>query len=722
MIKKIEMGDKASFRDKTELITDKKINLIYGLNGTGKTTISNYLSDTTNKKYNNCSVIKENGERILVYNQRFIDENFYQSNVQKGIFTLSKENKEIEIKIKDLESQKLKIEGAINEKSLKKTDIDNEIERVTRNFEDIVWQIKGEYSGGDRLLDFCLEGVKSEKKKLANKLIEIEVPSDEISYDIESLKNESKIFKNSKTEFYSIQEKIKFDGGSVELNRIFLQPIIGNDNSEISSLINMLDNSDWVKQGLRYIPQNSHSLSKCPFCQNDTIDSDFIKKLNDYFDDKYKKSIEYINYLRKNYIEKKETIPNFSIDIPEFLTEEYKLRIQEKVLFLNNVISKNLSLIDEKLKYPSNIINLDETTEIVVQINDLIEQLNCSINELNEKISNKLATKEEIKKKFWNLMRLQYDSNISSYKKDISFFQKKLDGVKQEISKYRLEIDRVEKLIKDMQKRTVNISDSIENINKRLFDLGISDFSIKEYDKATYKLVRGESDEDIFRSLSEGEKMLISFLYFIELCHGKQSVEEINTKKIIVIDDPISSLSHIHVFNIGTLIKRIFFNSEKFEQVFVLTHSLYFFYELTILKQKDREEKQKLFRIVKLGNGSKILPMHYEEIQNDYQSYWSIIKNKDCPNALIANCMRNIIEYFFNFTEKYDLNNLFQEVLKEEKYQPFYRYINRESHSIGQNIFDYKEFDYDIFFEAFKLVFEQTGYIKHFNKMIKKIK
>jgi len=94
--------------------------------------------------------------------------------------------------------------------------------------------------------------------------------------------------------------------------------------------------------------------------------------------------------------------------------------------------------------------------------------------------------------------------------------------------------------------------------------------------------------------------------------------------------------------------------------------------------------------------------------------------NDNQPPALIANCMRNIIEYFFNFIEKKDLNNIFQKPeLKANKYQAFYRYINRESHSSGQNIFDLKEFNYDDFKEAFALVFELSNYKEHYEQMIK---
>ena len=82
--------------------------------------------------------------------------------------------------------------------------------------------------------------------------------------------------------------------------------------------------------------------------------------------------------------------------------------------------------------------------------------------------------------------------------------------------------------------------------------------------------------------------------------------------------------------------------------------------------------------------------------------------------------MRNIIEYFFNFVEKRDLNNVFlKPELQETRFQAFNRYISRESHSLGQNIFDYKEFDYTDFKDALALVFKVSGYEDHYKKMIK---
>ena len=51
MIRKISMNLVSSFKNPAILETDKKVNLIYGLNGTGKSTISDYLYDRSNSKF-----------------------------------------------------------------------------------------------------------------------------------------------------------------------------------------------------------------------------------------------------------------------------------------------------------------------------------------------------------------------------------------------------------------------------------------------------------------------------------------------------------------------------------------------------------------------------------------------------------------------------------------------------------------------------------------------
>ena len=95
MINIITIKGPASYKEKAVLETQQNVNLIYGLNGAGKSTFSEFLRNYRDEKYNECSIepkINDEEEEILVYNEHYVDEVFYESSKQKGIFSLSKEN------------------------------------------------------------------------------------------------------------------------------------------------------------------------------------------------------------------------------------------------------------------------------------------------------------------------------------------------------------------------------------------------------------------------------------------------------------------------------------------------------------------------------------------------------------------------------------------------------------------------------------------------------
>lgn len=398
------------------------------------------------------------------------------------------------------------------------------------------------------------------------------------------------------------------------------------------------------------------------------------------------------------------------------ISKQWELAVEE----IKSIYRENTLQIESKLKSPSTPITLKSCNSTITRLNDTVSQINVLIDKHNSKLLNKASSLNEIKKRFWELMRWEYDQTISTYKSESAVNQKEESEIILDQNTKIKEIATCKQSISNLRKQTVNIEEAIENINNSLLDIGIVGFSVVKHGDNLYKIARSDMNSEVFHSLSEGEKTVISFLYFIELCKGEKTAASSPNKKVVVIDDPISSLSHLYIFNIGQLIKKTFFNSSLYEQVVVLTHSLYFFYELTHTNKTKRDETQNLYRIIKNSDGSSILSMKYEEIQNDYQTYWAMIKDSSTPPALVANCMRNIVEYFFSFVQKKDFNNVFQKpALSADKFKTFYRYMNRESHSLGQNIFDIKEFNHEIFKDGLKLIFEECGYGEHYKAMTK---
>ena len=721
MISKIVLKGVASYKKEAILQTDKKVNLLYGLNGTGKSTFSEFLYNQKETRFSQCQVegLGEN-DSVLVYNTKFVEDTFYEPEGIHGIFTLSKENADAKkiiddasAEIKKLDEQKRKI----NEKGLKE---EKKYSCDVEEYKKQIWKIKTEYSGGDRVLEFCLDGLKSNKDTLFQYLVSIEKTEPVGEYTVDDLKREAQQIQGD-VQSRQFLSKLLIDVANIEQSELLSKEIVGNKNSSVSALIEELGNSDWVNTGLKYVHIDG-DIGLCPFCQQQTISQSFIKQISAYFDESYNHDKLTLDQMVHQYEDVVKGAVDYLIKIKEdeFLVSK-KSALEALILSLQSTAGQNLALLKDKVKTPSIKISMQSISGIVDNINAIIVQANNEISLFNQRISDIKGAKRNIKDKFWKLMRETYNSVIELYWANEKKNEQEKMQLQKELQAVQSSINSNMVLIEENRKKTVNIDEAVDNIKNGLSDIGITDFTIEKYseEEALYKLKRGDSEDNVFKTLSEGEKMVISFLYFIELCKGESAAEKSTNKKIIVIDDPISSLSHIYVFNVGRLIHNEFLRTNKYDQIFILTHSLYFFYELTNINHKERKETQKLMRICKNTESSYFEDMKYEDIQNDYQAYWHIIKDEKQAPALIANCMRNVMEYFFNFVEKQDFAQVFQRPeLQETSYMAFNRYMNRESHSKGQNIFDIKEFDYGSFREAFKKVFEIEGYIEHYNKMI----
>jgi len=726
MISKISIKNIASYGETPAVLeTDKKINLVYGLNGTGKTTLSNYLQDKDNACFSCCSISGLSNEKVLVYNQKFVTDNFYQD-TQRGIFSLKSENKAAKEKI-DIATQEInKLKNQIKNDELKtgsQFDLEKKQEDINilqTSSEEKTWKIKNDYYGGDRILEFCLDGKMGSKKSLFDYISAVQKPANKPEKSTEDLKKEAEATQGENAKAYdeNLVKKSDFDFWKIETQEIFKEVIIGNENSQVAGLINKLNISDWVKKGKEFLNEPEEENETCPFCQQKTITKELHKEIQNYFDETYQNKITSLENFDKEYWKEYQAVKNLEAELLkiDFVKNKEK---DFKLLFKNFIdkVSGNWSKISNKIKSPNIIIDLESSILEQNALNDFLDTIVEEIKAHNEKIKNKQKTKKQIIQEFWEIMRWDYDQTIENHTIQNAKLEKEKSDIETKISEFNIKIDGQKKIIQDEQKEMVNIQDAIDAINSELIFFGLDGFSIVPAGEKSYKLKRPNEDIAKFETLSEGEKTVISFLYFLELCKGKENDDEVVTEKIVVIDDPISSLSHMYVFNVAQLIRKNFFNDD-YKQVFILTHNLYFFHEL-LHKQKDTNAK--LFRLCR-SNFSQLSVMNRKDIQNEYQSYWQILKDYDegkATEVILANAMRNILERFFGFIEKNDFNELTKELEKEEKNNFFIRYINKESHSDPINISDSKEINPEIFKEAFKKIFKDSGYEAHYNQMIK---
>ena len=730
MITRVSIKKVGSYGETPAILeTAKKINLIYGLNGAGKTTFSNYLQNRESTSFSDCSISGISNEKILVYNQKFVEQNFYQD-TQKGIFSLKSENKEAKEKI-DLATETIeKLNKEIkNTESMTGFQFDlekkqEEIETLQINSEEKIWKIKNAYYGGDRILEFCLEGKIASKKSLFEHISKVQKPIIKPPKTIENLKAEAEATQGENPNIYdeSLVKRIDFSFWKIEGEEIFKEVIIGNENSQVAELISKLNISDWVKEGKSFLHKPGEKNETCPFCQQKTISKDFHDEIQNYFDDAYQSRITSLENLESKYWNEYQKIKDLESELLKIDFIKSK-ETDFKLLFKNFIdkISNNWSKIRNKIKSPNVIFDLESSILDQKVLNEFLNTIVGEIKTHNEKVENKQATRNQIISDFWEIMRWEYDQTIENYVSQSNKLQIEKSAIEAKISDLNSQLLVQRTIIQNEQKEMVNIQDAIDAINCELIYFGLDGFSIVPAGEKSYKLKRPSEDIAKFETLSEGEKTVISFLYFLELCKGKAEDNEVVTEKIIIIDDPISSLSHMYVFNVAQLIKKNFFNDD-YKQIFILTHNLYLFHELIKYTERKKEaEKSKLFRITKNQNKeSLIFEMNTDEIMNDYQSYWKILKDHDknmVSDSILANSMRNILEYFFGFidNDKYEKSI---EKLTDGRYSYFLRYINRESHFDRVNISDTKEIDPLIFKDAFKKIFTDSGHEDHYNRMM----
>ncbi len=141
---------------------------------------------------------------------------------------------------------------------------------------------------------------------------------------------------------------------------------------------------------------------------------------------------------------------------------------------------------------------------------------------------------------------------------------------------------------------TVETETAKDSINLMLRDSGMQGFSLQPKSGVAHVYEVRRPDGTIADNLSEGEKNFIAFLYFYHLVYGSESADGETRDKIVVIDDPVSSMDSGYLFIVSTLVRQMIeicrnnadnrnrtVEGNFIKQIFILTHNAYFHREVT---------------------------------------------------------------------------------------------------------------------------------------------
>lgn len=731
MIKNISIKNIASYDNVGMQLNElKKINFLYGANGSGKTTISNFIADQINQEYKNCSLEWAHEQKLndLVYNKRFRENNFGKGKIE-GVFTLGEATKEdiILIEEKQNELKILKDDGIQKKAVLKQQeDIKSDEENT---FKESSWV--NIYKKYESEFKEAFQG-SLQKESFKSKLLSEFEKNTSLLQTFDELKEKAKTIFGKTPESIQlikiVESKRIID---IESEEIWSDKIIGKSDVDVSRLIQKLNINDWVNQGRSYIQTDDI----CPFCQQQTITEDFKKQLENYFDESYTESIKKITSFNDVYNRLSLNIINelIQIETNEKSNSETKLDIDKFSAYLKTLLSQintNKVLSDDKLKEPSRSIKLTSTKEQLESIEKLVVNANLDINKHNDIVVNYKTERNNLVQSIWKYVIEDKKVDIEKYKNKIKGLEKGVLALKKDVEDKRKAYVALNNEIKELTKNVTSIQPTVDEINKTLQYYGFDNFEIvpSESNENHYQIKR-EDGALAESTLSEGEITFITFLYFLQLAKGSTDKETISEERILVIDDPVSSLDSNVLFVVSTLIKEIIKDIKKdignIRQLFLLTHNVYFHKEVSFIDGRKNENKDTKYWILRKNNKvSSVQSFNMKNpIQTSYELLWNEIKNKDHNSCVtIQNTMRRIIENYFKMLGGYKDDDLIQKFTSKEEQEIFRSlvcWINDGSHSISDDLFIEEQSEtINKYLKVFKDIFILTKHKGHYDMMM----
>lgn len=733
MIDNIIIKNVATFDNDGIAITNtKKINFVYGSNGSGKTTISNYLMDSNSLRYHDCSFTWNDGNpiKIQVYNKEFREKNFGKGSIP-GVFTLGETTKD---KIEKIENCQTNLDLKKVDITKKKATIETQtLERDGQNniLKEYIWN--NIFKKNESIFKEAFTGFQK-SQKFMEMLLETMQKENLSGLTREEIEEKSKtIFGVPPTNINKFSV-FKFDDIiELEANEIWNRKIIGKQDVKIAKLIQKLGITDWVSEGRNYVHDRI-----CPFCQKETITEELEHQIEEFFDQEYENDILVLNKKKIEYVNATKDI---SAKMHSLLinTENNSMIENEKcndaIRKISDSFSINIGQIDLKIKEPSKIIELRSTADDLRDLIKIIEKANIKIEKNNEIVKNYVSEKKNTIEEIWKLLVRENKEQLNEKHNKIVGLNKGINALENQKKELEEEKKRLQNELSEITKNMTSVQPSIDEMNRILKSYGYNNFEILPADSKNYYKIQREDGNNAEPTLSEGEVTFITFLYFLQLAKGSIEERDVKHERVLVIDDPISSLDSNILFVISSLIKEICKcircnrkASKEYthiKQLIVLTHNVYFHKEVSFIDGRATDDNSTNFWILRKADNKSSIE-NYEKnnpIQSSYELLWQELKNASSSSGItIQNIMRRIIENYFKILGKYGDDELilkFKEKEEQEVCRSLLCWINDGSHCMNDDLFIESQDDVKgRYLYVFKRIFEETDQTAHYNMMM----
>ena len=721
-----------------------KFNIIYGLNGSGKTTISRILRDLELCRITEegtIDLLAEDPEipqtrifrippPIRVFNQDFITDNVFPVNGGDvpPIFILGKENIEKERRLDSLKSGMNVLEESLEKMKKQRNTFDYDLNQHSTNNARSIKIRLGEH--GNSYSNYSKTNYKQRMQRMISEndhtdhiLADAKQTALNLQCSVSKKKPISKI-KYNEPDFTSLKEQAV----AILSTSVISQVITSlKDDSEIST---------WVYDGLDL--HKKKDSTNCLFC-NQPIPEQRISAIEHHFNDSYKNFYTSIKTLEDEINLVLACVSELKMpDLARFYEqyeEEYNTVLSEVERYRNNAcvyLDSLISILSEKKKMLFDHVHMDNDmsplpdSSVCDRVDDLIEKHNTTCKTRNAEVdkARQLLESAIIAENFEKFVKL--DQNI----KDCDNYIKTTES---EIDKLAHQITLLENDIMEHRRPVEELNDDLNRY------LGHNELQLEIQDHG-YIIIRGDAPA---LQLSEGERTAIALLYFLKSLDDHRFDLE---HGVIVLDDPVSSLDAGALFLAHSFIQE---RTKNAGQLFILTHN-FALLRLTCgwfkklpgqEKKKNTSERPAQFYMLNCtsdmqGRSSNIEVMdsllkdyesdyHYlfEQIWNNRNRSTISLKN----NYSLPNMARRLLEGFFAFSNP-GSKSLWTKITDTEfdrvKTMRILRFVNVHSH--GAMMLE-PENDFSLLGETPDVLSDILDLIKsenedHFNRMIELVK
>lgn len=653
------------FTDETLEILPNRFNILYGRNGSGKTSISQAIAKYKEDSITENSQIEfveplaeDDNKHIFVYDEKYIEKNIKVEQDGLNQIVMLGEQVELDQQIKECKEkiERIRAEKTTLEESLNKDISGNTANKCFRIREELIQKLASDGNWAER--DGKIRGNKI-KSRVVDATIDDIFASGKGTIPLLDLKKE-------------VEQgiiKIRQTKGKQKIQWIcprFSEPTdFKSLNNYLGKKIEMPELTDRDKAILnivegkfgRYISNakevfSDETVNVCPLClrpikaeEKETTIQLVEKILNkeaqvyqDLLNGELSKLVEY----------QLSVVPSFEGGL---FVEENK-KAQTAIRIYNSVINAAKVIVKERLEniYQPFYKTIDEEkyNDALSELQSAFDSIDAAVKEYNRIIEGEGAFKNEILKKNKQLAFNEFESLINEYVALTAEKAQKMQELNDKKEEEKQEITKQKEL--EAQKQQVIIA--LKFINQAL--------SYVFFDKNRLQLKKGDGCYTLLSrkkevkptKISVGERNIIALCYFFaSMFVNREEKDKYKDASLIIIDDPVSSFDFENRVGVVSLLRWMadkFLKGNENTKVLVMTHDLQTVFNLQKIRKELDGDKDGYMELVNKSI------CHQNGLHNEYKELLLSVFDFACGNhdekaSVVGNQMRKIMEAYSSF-------------------------------------------------------------------------